>query len=943
MAEVLLTQAVNQAEEAIESGNYGGAIEACQRILGHFPEFAGAHRIMGDAYAEQGEHEAAREAYQRTLERDPQSIPAHLGFGMLAEDAGDQETALAYFQVAWEIDPRRRDLREHVSRISQQLYGADGRLYLTRAALASLHFHAGRWDRAVSESAQVLQEFSSRIDIQVRLAEALWRRGDDQQARQVCTTVLRSLPQAVVPLLMLADIHRREGDNAGSDDFLKQARDIDPDGVRAADLMMVGFDDQADFLSVESIPTIDDQVVLEEPARYAPAPDFTAADAEDIPPAAAAPQEDVVIPEQQRGAPDLSGIEPSGVQPFRWEDVGDEDLEMSDLDGQLPEIHPSAAHVTGFDDFSLPTDEELEQARPGEERPAGYTGMIDSLDSEGMEPFDPMGGSGQTSQQSTTEPHPEFDWDSLAMPTDEDLDRARPKSDQLSGYTNMLDSLDSAGVQPFDPFGDEQPAQAAQPPVEDELAPGIDEIRAGESADSDDWLSEFSLPSEEEIERARPEETRPPGFTGMLDSLEAEGIQPFDPTASTSTGEQVPESESSTPTEPVESEIADATEEPADFALDLDELHQESPFELDWSNIDEEIEEARPGDMPGGYTDQLRALDDVGVEPFAFDDRPEADAEQPEAVLSEQGGGESDAGEDELSDEWEEVARETDELKPLPEDRRDQFEEVPVDILFEGEDDQHFAETEPLRSELLDDLDPFGLVSEPDTEVDLASAAERGESWEADGGLEDLIAEADSLGSGWSAASGEGIEEDSGEPSSSLSGSDERDPVASAAADVSRESSEGPQTVGISISAERLGLDEALIDRARHAKQALIESGRISGNKPLVEKQDVSAEALRELVEADPLNIDHRIALGSSLVSSEPDEALEQFRWIYRNAPDRGADIVPDLARLIVVMREREVGVHRLLGALYRRGGDWAAASRHYEESLLGKRRIDSK
>jgi hypothetical protein len=87
------------------------------------------------------------------------------------------------------------------------------------------------------------------------------------------------------------------------------------------------------------------------------------------------------------------------------------------------------------------------------------------------------------------------------------------------------------------------------------------------------------------------------------------------------------------------------------------------------------------------------------------------------------------------------------------------------------------------------------------------------------------------------------------------------------------------------------------------------------------------------------LNIDHRIALASALIPEHPDEALEQFRWVYRNAPDRGVEIVHDLALLIDVMREREVGVHRLLGALYRRHGDWRLAATHYEESLVSKRR----
>jgi tetratricopeptide (TPR) repeat protein len=935
MAEVLLTQAVNQAEEAIESGNYGGAIETCQRILGQFPEFAGAHRIMGEAYAEQGELEAAREAFHRTLERDPQSIQAHLGLGMLAEDANDRETALAYFQVAWEIDPRRRDLREHVSRISQQLYGADGRLYLTRAALASLHFHAGRWDRAVTESAQVLQEYSTRVDVQVRLAEALWRRGDDEEAREVCKSILRALPSAVVPLLVLADIHRHEGDSAGAAGFLKQARDIDPDGVRAADLIMVGLDDQADFLSVDDIPVIDDQIVHEEPAWYAPAPDFSASEEDESSFADdAALMEDVEVSASVDDMPEQPETVPENVQPFRWEDVGDEDLEASDLEsGELQADSPS--------DFSLPTDEELDQARPADQRPAGFTGMLDSLDSEGMQPFDPSGGAAQESQST-------HDWDDISLPTDEELEQARPKTDDLGGHTSMLDELDFEGMQPFDPFADESPDQhepAAPPPVEREASNEShdDSFReAEEIAGADEFANgEMTLPTDEELEQARPGDERPAGFTGMLDSLDSEGMQPFDATDSSEMLPQsrddlmefettdIPGAGEPVPDVPAEEQTDEA---PVDGASDLTDLGEDSPFELDWSDIDSEIEEAIPGELPRGYTDELRDLDGVGLEPFAFEEPQGADREEPSGDEPPAQDGMNELDLDQLAAGWEPKTE-------IPDDdpASDQEELDSIGVVFEADDLPTFSETEPLHREPHEGSP--GSTDEAAGEERLweTEFASEGD-WEFAEGLDDLIdgvpaaeelsaAETDDPGiaetpetlllddSGYDLPVGERVEQE-----------------------VPARPDRTSSVVGISVSAERLGLDEALIDRARASKQSLIDAGRISGELGLPGVAS-SIDSLRSAVENDPLNIEHRIALASALVQEHPDDALEQFRWVYRNAPEHGVEIVKDLGRLIDVMREREVGVHRLLGALYRRHGDWLAAATHYEESLTGKHR----
>ena len=907
MAEVLLTQAVNEAEEAIESGNYGGAIEACQRILGQFPEFAGAHRIMGEACAEQGDLEAAREAFQRTLERDPQSIAAHVGLGMLAEDAGDNESALAYYQVGWEIDPRRRDLREHVSRLSQLIYGADGRLYLTRAALASLHFHAGRWDRAVSEAAQVLQGFSSRIDIQVRLAEALWRRGDDAQAKQVSSSILRALPSAVVPLLMLADIHRREGDWSRAQDYLKQARDIDPDGVRASDLIMVGFDEQADFLAVDAIPTIDDQLVHEEPARYAPAPDFTAADSDDIAEAVTdVGTEDVVVPDPSGEPPELPDMEPTGVQPFQWEDLGDEDLEVSDLDVPADDLAAERVFDSDPSEFALPSDEELEQARPSDDRPAGFTGMLDSLESEGMEPFDPGSGSGQASEARQAG---EGAWDELTLPSDEELERSRPSEAREPGFTGTLESLESEGMEPFDPFAGEAP------PVEEQGSAPEESLGADDARDSgaselepDDW----TLPSDEELEAARPDEERPAGFTGMLDSLESEGMQPFDP------GGGPPEMPVSSDVEVDEQVDAPEEEDSADGAMELSDLGHDTPLEIDWSRIDEEIEDAKPGEMPRGYTDELRSLDDYGLEPFAFEP-----SERDESSSDVESGGE-DSGFDDLVE-----AGEADDEVLVPGEVNDVES---IGVMFGDEELPSYAETEPLRADPLSDdesIEAGDALAQPEVEEETVT----GEAWDVDDGFEQLISEASSLGADWPAASEvpEQVPDVDGglfvEPiDDSAAVSDETELVA-------RETWNESGSFAVNQTAVRLGFDEALIDRAREAKQALIAQGRISGSL-MIPGSGVSAEGLRAAVEKDPWNIDQRIAFADRLMDDRPDEALEQYRWVYRHAPERSNEIVQSLTRLIDVMREREVGVHRLMGALYRRHGDWALAASHYEESL---------
>ena len=71
MAARLLTEVVRDVEEAIDDDNYAAAVDMVHRVLGQFPEFATAHRLLGDAYLDQHDLIAAERAYSDALQRDP--------------------------------------------------------------------------------------------------------------------------------------------------------------------------------------------------------------------------------------------------------------------------------------------------------------------------------------------------------------------------------------------------------------------------------------------------------------------------------------------------------------------------------------------------------------------------------------------------------------------------------------------------------------------------------------------------------------------------------------------------------------------------------------------------------------------------------------------------------------------------------------------------------
>jgi tetratricopeptide (TPR) repeat protein len=588
MAARPLNEAVQQAEEAISGGNYRLAVETCRRVLGQFPEFATAHRLLAEAYLEQGDAAAAERAFQETLQRDPQSSAAYAGLATLAEGRGDINGALAYAQVAWEINPQRADLRDRVAGLSERLYGKGGRLHLTRAALTSLHFRAGRWSRAAAEAASVLAEHPTRVDVQLRMAEALWRRGSLSAAANAGRAVLESSPSAVMAVLMLADVERRQGNQEAATQLLDRARAIDPDGVRAADLVTIGETDLAEFMLPARMPEFDDSadVTAEvERPRIAPAPDF------------------------------------SWSQPAETEQPVEADRFVTEAS-----LAPAAPETVDEEDFdvSLPDDAEIDAARPPDRAAHGYTSMLESLHDEGLTPFRLEGEEGdETTEEFAASAEDTGDDDVFSLVSDEEIDAARPPEERPHGYTTLLNSLGESGLAPFEVEGapgyPTEPSEPSEPTAEMEVP--------ADAADSGDYGTDLTAGWDDidaEIQRATPSgEASMAGFTGALRDLDEIGVQPF-------SIEGVDESESSG------TEFADEVELDASYGDDLSfldtapeadqaRLDQERPVPMDvdltdgWATIDEEIQNAIPAETPPGYTDELNELTESGVEPFFVD------------------------------------------------------------------------------------------------------------------------------------------------------------------------------------------------------------------------------------------------------------------------------------------------------------------------------------
>lgn len=376
MTAISLDEAIDQArqmlraEEECPASDPEQVVAICRAILGQYPNLPEAQRLLGLGLLRTGDTAGAGRAFAGALQSDPRDAESLWELGLMAESQGELEPALAYVQAAWEIDPWRQDWRERVIALSRSIYGSDGHLQLTRAALSSIHFHAGLWERTVDSCSEVVSELGERLDVQILMAAALCREGRLGWAAAGCRDVLDRAPNAVDALLLLAEIERRQGNLAEAGWLRERAFAIDPLPNRVASLLSFAGDGSRSFFQVPDAaidltpePAVVSAVVVDQEAQRAAAgrtedrlvalEDFSNVDDEEMPDLVELPQvpdwvgetaeteaEDSAVPDEISTARVMSQAEaeivPEPNVPELQLDAADS---VSDMPEPLPQMH----------------------------------------------------------------------------------------------------------------------------------------------------------------------------------------------------------------------------------------------------------------------------------------------------------------------------------------------------------------------------------------------------------------------------------------------------------------------------------------------------------------------------------------------------------------------------------------------------------------------------
>jgi len=241
MTEISLREYTNRIRETLRAGKPAEAIEMCRHVLHHHPKYVGTYVLLGQALLDQNDYEQAGDILTLVLSADPENLVAYVGMSMAHENAHMLDEAIWDMERAFEINPNNVGIREELMRLRGQRDGIGRyRIKLTSGALGRLYAQGDLYTRAIQEFETVLRQEPARLDMQLAMAEVLWRQRRPGDAVDLCQQILARAPNCLKANLLLGKIWQEMGMADEGHRLLQLAQELDPDNEVALDM----FEDQ---------------------------------------------------------------------------------------------------------------------------------------------------------------------------------------------------------------------------------------------------------------------------------------------------------------------------------------------------------------------------------------------------------------------------------------------------------------------------------------------------------------------------------------------------------------------------------------------------------------------------------------------------------------------------------------------------------------------------
>ena len=229
MGKISLRGYNREIERLIENGQIDQAIAHCRHILDAYPKHIETYRLLGKAYLESQRYGDAADILQRVLSSIPEDFLSHVGMSIIREDEGNIDEAIWHMERAFEVQPANNAIQDELRRLYGRRDGFEPpKVRLTRGALARMYVKGELFPQAIAELRAALAEDPQRLDLQVLLAHAYARTGQQIEAADMCSALLRKLPYCLEANQIMADVLASTERKENSQAYRQRVVALDP-------------------------------------------------------------------------------------------------------------------------------------------------------------------------------------------------------------------------------------------------------------------------------------------------------------------------------------------------------------------------------------------------------------------------------------------------------------------------------------------------------------------------------------------------------------------------------------------------------------------------------------------------------------------------------------------------------------------------------------------
>jgi tetratricopeptide (TPR) repeat protein len=255
MAKVSLRIYNREIEGMIEHGQrLDEAVAHCRHILKTFPKHLETYRLLGKAYLESKRYKEAVDIFQRVLVAVPDDFVSHVGMSIIADDQKKLDDAIWHMERAFEVQPSNAAIQGELQRLFGRRDGVEPpKIRLTRGALAHMYVQGELYNQAIAEIRAVLGNDPQRADIQVLLAKAYFRNGQNADAAEICKQLFKRFPYCLDANRILAEISASTQRADTTQVYRRRVIELDPYAAFAQDSLFRSADVADSAVSLERL------------------------------------------------------------------------------------------------------------------------------------------------------------------------------------------------------------------------------------------------------------------------------------------------------------------------------------------------------------------------------------------------------------------------------------------------------------------------------------------------------------------------------------------------------------------------------------------------------------------------------------------------------------------------------------------------------------------